>query len=38
MGFDKSTHSGKNFINTEKAAIVATVDMNNAAGFPIKAL
>jgi tRNA uridine 5-carbamoylmethylation protein Kti12 len=38
MGFDKSTQSGKNFINTEKAEIVATVDMNNVAGSPIEAL
>jgi hypothetical protein len=38
MGFDKSTHSGKNFINTEKAEKVATVDMNNVAGSPIEAL
>jgi hypothetical protein len=38
MGFDKSTHSGKKFINTEKADIVATVDMNNAAESPIEAL
>jgi hypothetical protein len=37
-GFDKSTHSGKKIINTEKAEIVATVDMNNAAGSPIEAL
>jgi hypothetical protein len=38
MGFDKSTYSRKNFIITEKAEIVATVDMNNAAGSPIEAL
>jgi hypothetical protein len=38
MSFDKSKHSGKNFINTEKAKIVATVDMKNVAGSPIEAL
>jgi hypothetical protein len=31
MGFDKSTHSGKKFINAEKPEIVTTVDMTNVA-------
>jgi hypothetical protein len=38
MGFDKSMHSENFLINTEKAEIVATVDVNNVAGSQIEAL
>jgi hypothetical protein len=38
MGFDKSTHTRKIFINTEKSEIVATVDMNNVTVSAIEAL